>query len=107
MRTPLRYAGGKSRGIKYISEFVKNYDRIISPFIGGGSLEFHWACNMNKEVIGYDIFDILVIFWDELLHNNDNINVCLLLNNILFFYFTNFIYFFNNFIQISIVPTCT
>jgi len=69
MKTILRYAGGKSRAIKQITPFIKNYDKIISPFIGGGSLEVHWASNLKKEVIGYDIFDVLINFWNIILKN--------------------------------------
>ena len=67
MKTLLRYAGGKSKAIKQITPFIEDYNKIISPFIGGGSLEVHWSGNLNKEVIGYDIFDILVNFWSVLL----------------------------------------
>lgn len=69
MKTPLRYAGGKSRAIKHITPYVNNYNKIVSPFIGGGSLEVYWA-SLGKEVIGYDIFDTLVNFWNQLLTNN-------------------------------------
>jgi len=69
MKTLIRYAGGKSRAIKQITPFVEEYDKIVSPFIGGGSLEVHWAGNLNKEVIGYDVFDVLVNFWNILLEN--------------------------------------
>lgn len=69
MKTLLRYAGGKSKAIKHITPFIKEYDLIISPFIGGGSLEVYWASELNKKVIGYDIFDILVNFWNVLLNN--------------------------------------
>lgn len=69
MKTIIRYPGGKSKAIKKISEYVEPYDKIISPFIGGGSLEVHWAGNLNKEVIGYDIFDILTNFWNVLLND--------------------------------------
>lgn len=68
MKTTLRYAGGKTRGIKLITPFVKDYDKIVSPFIGGGSLEVYWS-SLGKEVIGYDIFDMLVNYWDVLLKN--------------------------------------
>lgn len=67
MKTILRYAGGKSKAIEKITPFVKDYDKIVSPFIGGGSLEVHWSGNLNKNVIGYDIFDMLVNFWNILL----------------------------------------
>lgn len=67
-KTVLRYAGGKSRAIKIITPFVEEYDTIVSPFLGGGSLEVHWA-NMGKKVISADIFGMLVNFWNELLNN--------------------------------------
>ena len=73
MKTVIRYAGGKSRAIKKITPFVEDYDLIISPFIGGGSLEVHWASSLNKRVIGYDIFDMLVNFWNTLLNNNEEL----------------------------------
>lgn len=68
MKTPLRYAGGKTRGIKYITPFVSKYDKIISPFFGGGSLELHWE-SIGKKVYGFDIFDALVNFWQILIDN--------------------------------------
>jgi len=72
MKTPLRYAGGKSRAIKHISHLAKNEKTIISPFFGGGSLEIFWA-SQHKKIIGYDIFDVLVNFWDVLLNKNDEL----------------------------------
>jgi len=68
MKTPIRYAGGKSKAIKIITPFVSDVDKIVSPFLGGGSLEVHWA-SIGKEVIGYDLFDVLVNFWNVLLNN--------------------------------------
>ena len=70
MKTVIRYAGGKSRAIKLITPYIESYDKIVSPFIGGGSLEVHWASNLGKEVIGYDIFDMLVNFWNVLLDDS-------------------------------------
>jgi len=67
VKTILRYPGGKSKAIDLITPYVKDYERIVSPFLGGGSLEVHWAANLNKEVIGYDIFDVLVNWWNVLL----------------------------------------
>lgn len=68
MKTPLRYAGGKSRAINLITPFVEKYDEIYSPFFGGGSLEVHWA-SKGKKVKGFDVFDALVNFWQVLLIN--------------------------------------
>lgn len=72
MKTPIRYAGGKSKAIKQITPFVTDYKKIISPFLGGGSLEVHWA-SMGKEVIGFDLFDALVNFWNVLLNKREEL----------------------------------
>ena len=40
MRTPIRYAGGKSRAYDFISSYIPFWPRpkrIIRPFLGGGS----------------------------------------------------------------------
>lgn len=70
MKTPIRYAGGKSKAYKIITEYIPRLpypERIVSPFIGGGSLESRWASELDIPVYGYDIFDALVNFWDVLL----------------------------------------
>lgn len=72
MKTPIRYAGGKTRAIKIISPYLDNETKIISPFIGGGSLEVNWA-SKGVEVIGYDLFDVLVNFWNVLLNQNESL----------------------------------
>jgi len=71
----LRYAGGKSRAIKIITPFIpKDTKRIVSPFAGGCSLEIHWANNLPvDEVIAYDVFDILVNFWNVALKQPDTL----------------------------------
>ena len=66
MRTPIRYAGGKSRAYDFISSYIPFWPRpktIVSPFMGGGSLETRWASEMGINVVGYDVFDILVNYW--------------------------------------------
>lgn len=69
---PIRYAGGKSRAVGYIIELLPtNIERVISPFIGGGSVEVAISKELGIPVIGYDIFDILVNFWQVLLNNNE------------------------------------
>jgi DNA adenine methylase len=62
--SPLRYAGGKSWAVGYIIEqFPDNLKRLISPFFGGGSVEIAAAKELGIEVLGFDIFDILVNYW--------------------------------------------
>jgi DNA adenine methylase len=68
MKTPIRYAGGKSKAIKIISPYLDKETKIVSPFMGGGSLEVNWA-SKGIEVIGYDLFDVLVNFWRTLQTN--------------------------------------
>jgi len=72
MKTVLRYPGGKSKAFTHINQYIPKIDKIVSPFIGGGSLEVKWASSGIK-VIGYDIFYHLVNFWDNLLHNKNEL----------------------------------
>jgi DNA adenine methylase len=62
--SPLRYAGGKSLAVGYIIENLPdNLTKLVSPFMGGGSVEIAIAKELNIPVIAYDIFDILVNYW--------------------------------------------
>ena len=72
MKTILRYSGGKSRAIKKIGHVADDFDTVISPFIGGGSLEVHWAAQ-GKKVIGGDIFFALTNWWEHLLSNPEGL----------------------------------
>lgn len=71
--SPLRYAGGKSKAIGVILENLPKLKskKIVSPFFGGGSFELCLSQNLDIEVIGYDIFDLLVNFWNVLIHHKD------------------------------------
>lgn len=62
--SPLRYAGGKSLAVGYVIEYLpENVKRVISPFLGGGSVEIAIAKELGIPVLGYEIFDILVNYW--------------------------------------------
>lgn len=66
-RSPLRYPGGKTRGVEFITRFFpKNLDKILSPFFGGGSIELSVASKGTK-VYGYELFSPLVEFWQCLI----------------------------------------
>ncbi len=43
--------------------------RLISPFIGGASVEVAVANELDIPVLGFDIFDILINYWDVQLRN--------------------------------------
>jgi DNA adenine methylase len=76
MKTPIRYAGGKSKAYNIITERIPKLPlpkRIISPFMGGGSLESRWSSEIGVEVISYDIFDALTNFWNVLLTDSDGL----------------------------------
>ncbi len=76
MRTPIRYAGGKSKAYETISYHIPFWPRpkeIISPFVGGGSLEVRWAHELGIRIKGYDIFDVLVNYWQHQLTNSNRL----------------------------------
>ena len=61
---PIRYAGGKSLAVGLIVERIPDETkRIISPFLGGGSVEVACANELSLPVIASDIFDILTTYW--------------------------------------------
>lgn len=68
--SPLRYPGGKTKAIGLITQYLPDVmpKRIVSPFIGGASLEIAWANNLDvDEIVGGDIFHPLVNFWQAIL----------------------------------------
>jgi len=71
--SPLRYAGGKSKAIGLILSHLPKLKnkKIISPFFGGGSFELCLSQELDIEVIGYDIFGLLVNFWNIIINNKD------------------------------------
>jgi DNA adenine methylase len=72
--SPLRYAGGKSLAVGYVIQLIpENVKRVIAPFIGGGSVEIAIAKELGVEVIGYDIFDILVNYWQAQIESPEDL----------------------------------
>ena len=66
----LRYAGGKSLAVGLIAELIPdNVKKIVSPFLGGGSVEVACAKELGLDVQAYDIFDILANYWDVQINN--------------------------------------
>ena len=64
IRAPIRYAGGKTRALKFID--IPDVPVLVSPFLGGGAIEVA-ASQRGIKVEAYDVFDILVNFWQVLL----------------------------------------
>lgn len=70
--SPLRYAGGKSLAVGYVVERLpEGLERLVSPFIGGGSVEVACARELGLEVVAYDVFDILCNYWRVQLRNTN------------------------------------
>ena len=65
LTSPLRYPGGKSRGAPHISKKVwaRCNGQLLSPFVGGGSVELNLASQFDTDVVAYDSFGPLVDFW--------------------------------------------
>ncbi len=77
--SPLRYAGGKSLAVGHIIEHIPvNIKRLVSPFFGGGSVEIACAKELGIEVMGFDIFDILVNYWQVQIQHNEELYAKLL-----------------------------
>lgn len=64
--TPLRYAGGKTKAVGIILDNIPQLHekKIVSIFMGGGSVELVLSSKLGFKVIGYDIFEMLVNFWN-------------------------------------------
>lgn len=64
--SPIRYAGGKSKAVGTIIEhFPTKLDLLVSPFFGGGSVELATNRFLGASVVGYEIFDVLVNYWEH------------------------------------------
>lgn len=62
--SPLRYAGGKSLAVGFVVERLPdNIEKLVSPFMGGGSVEIACAAELGLKVQAFDVFDILVNYW--------------------------------------------
>lgn len=73
-KSPLRYGGGKSLAVGLILEYFPNdIKRLVSPFMGGGSVEIASALELDLEVKAFDIFDILVNFWQVLIADSEKL----------------------------------
>ena len=68
-RSPLRYAGGKGRAVKWLRELLPpNLRRLVSPFLGGGGFELDCAAR-GIEVLAADAYEPLINFWQVALED--------------------------------------
>lgn len=64
----LRYAGGKSRAVRQLKEYIPD-EPIVSPFLGGGSVELQH----KQQVYANDCVEPLIDFWKALKHNKEQL----------------------------------
>ena len=70
-KSPLRYPGGKSKGISFLSQFIPPFNELREVFFGGGSLSFYCVQNFpEKKIIASDLNYELYCFWQQLKTNN-------------------------------------
>ncbi len=84
VKSPLRYGGGKTLAVgKILEYFPENIKKVVSPFIGGGSIEVALAKELGVKVIAYDIFELLVNYWNIQISKPQELykRLCLLNNN--------------------------
>ena len=71
IKSPLRYPGGKSRAVEFLSKFIPNFQEYREPFLGGGSFALYISQNFsNKEIFVNDLNYELFCFWNELKNNS-------------------------------------
>lgn len=67
--TPLIWIGGKSRAIAHITaHFPSDLVEMVSPFVGGGSIEVHMAAQ-GVQVHAYDGDQLVAGCWDYVLRD--------------------------------------
>lgn len=68
IKSPLRYPGGKSRALKFLTQFLpKDISEFREPFFGGGSLGLYVAQNRSKaKIYANDLNYELFCFWQSL-----------------------------------------
>ena len=72
--SPLRYPGGKTRAVRKFEKYLpKDVTTIFSPFFGGGSFELFCIRNHGIKVVGYDLYDPVITFWNCLLNDPERL----------------------------------
>jgi DNA adenine methylase len=70
--SPIRYPGGKSLAVGYIIEKLPDdVVKVVSPFFGGGSVELAMNRYLDIQIKGFDIFDILVNYWNYQINDSN------------------------------------
>ncbi len=74
IKSPLRYPGGKSKAIKFISPLIPQFNEFREPFVGGGSVSIYLKQKFpNKKFWINDIYKNLFYFWTYCESNPDEL----------------------------------
>ena len=74
IKSPLRYPGGKSRAVKFLSGFIPPFNEFREVFFGGGSLSFYLLQQYpDKKFIASDLNYELYCFWQQLKENKNDV----------------------------------
>lgn len=64
IKSPLRYPGGKSRAVNFISRYIPEFQEFREPFLGGGSLFVYLKQkHSDRKFWINDIYKNLYLFW--------------------------------------------
>ncbi len=73
-KSPLRYPGGKSRGVNFLINYIPEHDEFREVFFGGGSLSFYYTQKFPKKIYrASDLNYELYCFWSELKNNGQKL----------------------------------
>ncbi len=77
-KTPLRYPGGKSRAVSKLKSFLpslSSYDQYIEPFLGGASVALYVSQQFpHIKIKVNDLYEPLVLFWQQLQTNTEDLH---------------------------------
>jgi len=74
VKSPLRYPGGKSRVVEYISKLIPDFKEYREPFVGGGSVFVYLKQKFpSRNFWINDIYENLYHFWNECKENPDKL----------------------------------
>ena len=74
-KTPLRYPGGKSRAIKFLSHHLPTFNKYYEPFLGGGSMALYVTqTRPNTSVWVNDLYYPLYCFWKSLQQQGERLS---------------------------------
>ncbi len=72
IKSPLRYPGGKLRGVQFLAACTPPYKAFREVFFGGGSMSFY--CIQQRQAANYEASDLnyeLYCFWSQLRDNGE------------------------------------